>query len=121
MIQNIIRIKNAVFYAYHGALQEEQNIGGKYEADITIFTDFSKAAETDNLAETINYTDVYQFINHKIHEKKYYLIEKIASVIAQELLQKYSTIQKISVKIRKNNVPIGGVIDFVEAEVIIDR
>jgi len=120
-MQNIIRIKNAVFYAYHGALQEEQSIGGKYEADVAIFTDFSKAAESDNLLDTINYADVYQFINHKIHEKKYYLIETIASVIAKELLQKYSAIKKISVKIRKNNVPIGGVIDFVEAEVIIDR
>ena len=28
---NVIRLKNASFYAYHGALKEEQNIGGKFE------------------------------------------------------------------------------------------
>ncbi len=120
-MQNIIRIKNAVFYAYHGAMKEEQSIGGRYEADVELYTDFSKASETDNLNYTINYHDVYKFINKIINEKKYYLIETIAMVIADDLLQDYPTLQKVSIKIRKSNVPIGGVIDFVEAEVIKGR
>jgi len=115
---NIIRIKNASFYAYHGALQEEQNIGGRFEADVDIYTDFSEAAKNDDLKNTINYDEVYKFINKLVHEKKYYLIETLAVVIADKLLDKYKNIKKISVRVRKHHVPVGGVIDCVEAEVI---
>lgn len=70
MTTNIIKIKNAAFYAYHGALSEEQNIGGRFEADVEIYTDFTKAAEKDDLQLTINYDTVYKFINKLVHEKK---------------------------------------------------
>ena len=115
---NIIRIKNASFYAYHGALQEEQSIGGKFEADVDIYTDFSEAAKNDDLKKTINYDEVYKFINRLVHEKKYYLIESLATTIADGLLLKYKAIQKIAVRVRKHNVPVGGVLDYVEAEVV---
>jgi len=115
---NIIRIKNASFYAYHGALQEEQSIGGKFEADIDIYTDFTQAAKDDNLKETIDYDKVYKFVSNIVHAKKYRLIETLATVIADELLKEYKTIFKIAVRVRKHSVPVGGVIDFVEAEVI---
>ena len=86
---NIIRIKNASFYAYHGALQEEQNIGGKFEADVDIYTDFSEAVINDDLRKTINYDEVYKFMNKIVHEKKYFLIETLCYTIADELLKKY--------------------------------
>lgn len=118
---NVIRIKNATFYAYHGALKEEQNIGGRFETDVDIYTDFSEAAINDELDKTINYQDVYQFMNNLVHEKKYYLIETLSTVIAEKLLERFPRIEKISVRVRKNSVPIGGVIDFVEAEVTKSR
>ncbi|MBU1095393.1 MAG: dihydroneopterin aldolase [Ignavibacteriae bacterium HGW-Ignavibacteriae-2] len=116
-MKNTIRIKNATFYAYHGALQEEQIIGGKFEVDIDMETDFSKAAYSDDLSHTINYDHVYKFIGKLVFSKKYYLIETLSMIIADELLQKFPVIKKIIVKVRKRSVPIGGVIDFVEAEV----
>lgn len=115
---NIIKIKNASFYAYHGALKEEQNIGGKFEADVDIYTNFSEAAKNDDLKSTIDYTDVYKFINKIVHEKKLYLIETLATIIADELIKKYPSIHKIAVRVRKHSVPVGGVLDYVEAEVI---
>jgi 7,8-dihydroneopterin aldolase/epimerase/oxygenase len=115
---NIIRIKNAVFYAYHGAMEAEQSIGGKFEADVDIYSDFTKAAMSDNLKMTINYEEVYKFINKIVHEKNYYLIETLATVIADELVKKHPQIKKIAVRVRKHSVPVGGVIDCVEAEVI---
>jgi len=121
MTTNIIKIKNAAFYAYHGALSEEQNIGGRFEADVEIYTDFSKAAEKDDLHLTINYDTVYKFINKIVHEKKYFLIETLATVIADSILEKFSGINKIIVRVRKHSVPVGGVIDCVEAEVIKDN
>ena len=118
---NIIRIKNATFYGYHGVSNEEQYVGGQFEADIDIHTDFSAAAAADNLSKTVDYYQVYSFLNQFAVSKKYYLIESLAIEIADELLKKFDKIIKVAVRVRKNNPPLGGVVDFVEAEVIKDR
>ena len=118
---NIIRIKNANFYRYHGVSSEEQNVGGKFEADIDIYTDFSEAAGRDDLSKTVDYYQVYSFLNQFTVKQKYYLIEALAVEIADEILKKFDRILKVAVRVRKNNPPLGGVVDCVEAEVIKDR
>jgi len=120
-MQNIIRIKKATFYGYHGVMSEEQSVGGKFEADVDIYTDFSKAASDDSLNQTINYHKVYKVLYHLALEQKYYLIESVAAKIADELLIKFTAIEKIAVRVRKNNPPLGGVVDCVEVEVIKER
>lgn len=116
-MKNIIRIKKAVFYGYHGVLSEEQSVGGKFEADVDIYTDFSEAVKNDNLSETINYNTVYKFLYTMALEQKYYLIESLAGKIADELLKKFERIHKVVVRVRKNNPPLGGVVDCVEVEI----
>ena len=120
-MQNIIRIKKATFYAYHGVLSEEQSVGGKFEADVDIYTDFSGAAYRDSLKQTVDYDKVYKFMYQLALERKYYLIEALAVRIADELLKKFPQIEKVAVRVRKNNPPLGGVVDCVEVEVIKSR
>jgi len=118
---NIIRIKKATFYAYHGVLSEEQSVGGKFEADVDMYTDFTNAAAKDSLKQTIDYNEVYRFMYKLALEQKYYLIESLACKIANELLKHYPGINKVAVRVRKNNPPLGGVVDCVEVEVIKSR
>jgi dihydroneopterin aldolase len=120
-MQNIIRIKNATFYGYHGVLSEEQTVGGKFEADVDIYTNFSEAAKKDSLKQTIDYQKVYAFMYKLALEKKYYLIEALATNISDELLKKFIQIEKVAVRVRKHNPPMGGVVDSVEVEVIKSR
>lgn len=120
-MENIIRIKKATFYGYHGVRSEEQSVGGKFEADVDIYTDFSSAAKKDSLHETIDYHKVYNFLYKMALEQKYYLIESLAMKIADELLMNFQAINKIAVRVRKNNPPLGGVVDCVEVEVIKER
>jgi 7,8-dihydroneopterin aldolase/epimerase/oxygenase len=120
-MQSIIRIKKATFYGYHGVMSEEQSVGGKFEADVDIYTDFSEAAKKDSLNQTIDYHKVYKVLYQLALEQKYYLIEAVASKIADELLTKFAAIEKIAVRVRKNNPPLGGVVDCVEVEVIKER
>ena len=118
---NIIRIKKASFYGYHGVLSEEQSVGGKFEADLDIYTDFSSAAEKDRLKETINYHSVYKLLYQLVLEEKHYLIETLAVKIADKMLGTFPKIQKVAVIVRKNNPPLGGVVDCVEVECIKER
>lgn len=118
---NIIRIKKATFYAYHGVFRGEQNVGGKFEADIDLFTDFSGAASRDDLKETVNYESVYNLLNDIAMKQKFYLIESLANKIVIEIFNNFPKVERTIVKIRKNNPPIGGVVDSVEVEVEMSR
>ena len=72
-MEHIIRIKKISFYAYHGVFKQEQSMGGKFEADIELYTDFSIAAEKDLLQHTIDYEKVYRIIIELSEDKKYHL------------------------------------------------
>lgn len=82
-------------------LSEEQTVGGKFEADVDLYTDFSKASLKDELSETIDYHKVYKFIFRIALEEKHYLIESLATKIANELLLNFEKLQKVCVRVRK--------------------
>jgi dihydroneopterin aldolase len=114
---DIIRVKNAVFYAYHGVMEDEQNLGGKFECDVDMHCDLAAAAETDALAKTVDYEKVYSVIQSTVLEKKYYLIEALAHAIAGGLIKAFPIIQSVMVRVRKPHPPVKGVVDYVEVEV----
>lgn len=118
---NVIRIKNAAFYAYHGVLTEEQSVGGNFEADVEMHGDFSKAALNDNLKDTVNYHKVYQSIYKLALQEKHYLIETLAEKIADEIIRNFPLVDKVIIKVRKNNPPLGGKVDCVEVEAVQER
>jgi dihydroneopterin aldolase len=111
-----IRLNNASFYAYHGVLTNEQASGGKFEVDVDMFGDFSKACQSDRLKDTVDYERVYQSIKELVVEKRFYLIESLGAQIADALLGKFSQLNSVVVRVRKHTPQVGGVVDFVEFE-----
>jgi 7,8-dihydroneopterin aldolase/epimerase/oxygenase len=114
---NVIRIKNAVFYAYHGVMQDEQNLGGKFEVDLDLYADLLPAAESDALQKTIDYEKVYGFVQTTVLAKKHFLLESLARDIARGVLRQFFNIEKVTVRVRKPHPPVKGVIDHVEVEI----
>jgi 7,8-dihydroneopterin aldolase/epimerase/oxygenase len=64
---------------------------------------------------------VYAVMKERVQEKKYYLIEALGYHIGQGILSTFTMVNKVVVRVRKNNPPVKGVIDSVEAEVTLDR
>ncbi|HCA81689.1 MAG TPA: dihydroneopterin aldolase [Bacteroidetes bacterium] len=118
---DVIRLHNAVFYAYHGVLSDEQTLGGKFEVDVDLHCDLSRGARSDNLRQTVNYERVYESINKLVLGRKYYLIEALAETIADGLLRDFKKISKVVVRVRKPSAPVKGVIDYVEVEIARER
>ncbi len=114
---NVIRIKNAVFYAYHGAVDDEQNLGGKFEVDVDMYCDLSAAVESDSLRKTLDYEKVYGLIQRIVLAKKYRLLEALGGTIARGLIEAFADLESVTVKIRKPHPPVKGVVDYVEVEV----
>ncbi|MEA5458624.1 dihydroneopterin aldolase [Arcicella sp. LKC2W] len=103
-----IALEGLEFFAYHGVYAEEQKIGNRYQIDIQITTDFSEAADTDNLKDTVNYGDLYEIIAG-VMKIKAKLLEHIAQLIISSVRKRYPNIDKVEVAVSKFNPPIGGV------------
>ena len=115
--EDVIRLHNAVFYAYHGVLSDEQSLGGKFEVDVDLHVDLVRGARADDLQRTVNYERVYDAIKQLVLGKKYRLIEALAETIADGLLEEFKKVQKVVVRVRKPSAPVKGVIDYVEVEI----
>ncbi len=117
----IIRLHNAVFYAYHGVLTDEQNLGGKFEVDVDLHCDLARGAKSDNLKDTVNYERVYDCIRTLVLDKNHFLLESLASSIGKGILKNFSKVNSVTIRVRKPGAPVKGVIDYVEVELIETR
>ncbi len=109
-----------VFFGYHGAMSEEQEIGGRYEVDIDLLGDFRNASKSDDLKNAVDYQKAYESIKPIVEGAKFHLIEGLAEAVANKILDEFE-VSSVNIRLRKRNVPIGGVIDFVEVELSRDK
>ncbi len=116
MKEQCIRLNNATFYAYHGVLTNEQVSGGKFEVDVEMFGDFSVASQSDHLKDTVDYEKIYQAIKEMVLGRRFYLIESLGARIADSLIEKFSLLDRVVVRVRKHTPQVGGVVEFVEFE-----
>lgn len=107
-----IAVEGIKIYAYHGCLIEESKIGGNYQVDISMETDFSEAAQTDDLNKTIDYVIVYEIVKAQMAIRSN-LIEQVAQRIVNELKKNFSTLKKVEVKVVKLNPPMNGDVEKV--------
>lgn len=105
---------NAVFFAHHGVSSEEQQIGGRYEVDVSVNFNFEAAAKEDTLDQTVNYEYVYSIVDRVFTETRFRLIERLAYVIANQVWELSARIEYVEVAVRKKNPPVGGTVDFAE-------
>jgi 7,8-dihydroneopterin aldolase/epimerase/oxygenase len=108
----IINVNGIRCYAYHGCLPEEGKIGGEYVVDVRIETDFSRAAENDDLNDTVDYCVVYDAVKSEMAIRSK-LIEHAAKRIVDSLRKKYPPVKLFSVSVTKINPPMNGVVDSV--------
>ena len=110
-----VRLVNAVFYAHHGVMAEEHRIGGRYEVDVAMDLNFTEAAVSDALDKTVDYEAIYRLVQRIVTENRFYLIEKLAYLIASEVLAGYPIVVAVEITVRKPNPPVGGTCDRAEA------
>jgi 7,8-dihydroneopterin aldolase/epimerase/oxygenase len=108
----LIQIENMEFYAFHGHFKEEQIVGNRFLVDLTIETDMSVPARTDNLKDALNYQKAYLIVKTEM-AKKSYMLENIAGRILDALYAEMDGIKKATVKVSKMNPPMGGKIGSV--------
>jgi dihydroneopterin aldolase len=100
-------IEDIRLHAYHGCLEEEGIIGGKYRIDIKIVADFTECADSDDLTKTVDYVIVYDLVKDEMAIRSK-LIETVAKRIALKLQAQYAWVSEWEVSLTKFNPPVGG-------------
>jgi dihydroneopterin aldolase len=106
---DIIRITDIRGYGYIGALPEEQVLGQWFSVDVTLKLDLAVAGQSDRLKDTLNYCAVVETVQHLIKTSKFALLEKLASAIADALLQANDAkpfIHQVTIALTKLTPPI---------------
>lgn len=111
----MISIEGMAIFAHHGCFSEEQLVGTHFEIDVYLETDTQEAEQTDNLAKTVNYQEVYQLVKAEmaIHSK---LLEHVARRILDRIANNYPVVTSARVKISKLNPSVGGQVEKVSIE-----
>ena len=104
--EQTITLDSLRFYAYHGAEPQEAIVGAWYTVSITIKTDATLAVQSDDLNGTINYAKVADITKQQMQIRSA-LLEHVAGRIANALLAAFPAIHSLTVKVCKENPPVG--------------
>lgn len=115
MHRDRIRLINMTFYGHHGVDDSERRLGGRFAMDIELVRDLTAAGASDDLTQTADYKAVYELIHRIEIGKKYLLMEALAHDVALAILREFE-VDEVTVKTRKQSVPLGGLVDYAEVE-----
>lgn len=110
-----IHLHHMTFYGYHGVYEEERRLGQKIVIDMDLYLDLAAAGESDDLTQTLDYTQVYRLTRRVVEEKQFNLLEALATAVAQEMLQ-LEKVRGVTVRVRKMAVPLSQ-LAYVEVEI----
>ena len=112
-----IELKNLIFFAYHGVLEEESRLGQRFNVDVLLTLENGLGFAADTTEQTVNYIEVYAIVKEIIENKRFNLIERLAEVIAETILRKFAKVTEATIKVRKPSVPVACVCDYFAVEV----
>ena len=107
-----IYLKNIRTFSYHGCLVEESKIGSDYSVDLTITTDLSKSAQSDTLADTVDYVLLNQIVKNEMAIRSQ-LLEHVTQRIIDKIFVESPSVTKVRIEVSKINPPIGGDVEAV--------
>ena len=102
-----ISLDDMRFYAYHGVMEQERRVGSEYSVSLIVEADLTDAARTDDVADTINYAELYELVKREMAMPSK-LLEHVAARIGQRAIEAFERITAVTVKVTKLNPPMGG-------------
>jgi 7,8-dihydroneopterin aldolase/epimerase/oxygenase len=100
-----IQVKGIRAYGYVGYLPEERVLGQWFEVDLTIWVDLTVAANSDDIADTLDYREAIALVKEQITTAKFALVEKLISAIADKILS-LDKVRQVRVQLSKPAAPI---------------
>lgn len=112
-----IELKNLIFFAHHGVLEEEAKLGQRFNIDVLLTLKDGLEFEADKTEQTVNYVEVYALVKEIVENRRFNMIERLAEVIGKKIIQRFDKVTEATIKVRKPSVPVDCVCDYFAVEV----
>lgn len=106
MMNTSIFLDEVRFHAFHGVMPQERTVGADFTVWLKVGYDFVKAAESDELIDTISYADLYEVVRAEM-DKPSQLLEHVALRIVKAVAARWPRIDTIDLRLAKDNPPMG--------------
>ena len=106
MMKTTVFLDEVRFHAFHGVMPQERAVGADFTVWLTVGYDFVKAAESDDLNDTISYADLYEVVRTEM-DKPSQLLEHVALRIVKAVASRWPKVEKIDIRLVKDNPPMG--------------
>jgi dihydroneopterin aldolase len=113
-----ITLKGVRAFGRHGVYDDEKRDGQYFFVDTTLYLSTQRAAETDDVADTVHYGEVAEQIVAIVEGTSVNLLEALAARIADALLER-DLVHLVSVTVHKPKAPIA--VPFKDVAVTIRR
>lgn len=113
-----IELTGIEVYAKHGVLEHEQERAQVFRVDVTAYMDLSAPAESDDLADALDYSTLALEIREAVASESNKLIETVAARVADTVMA-HPQVTKSVVTIHKPDAPMDLV--FEDVSVTIER
>ena len=101
-----ICVRHLRLYAYHGVLPQEQRVGGEYDVDLRVHYIITRAMESDDVADTINYAELCQIVKREMAVPSK-LLEHVAGRIGRAVFEAFPEATALELSLTKINPPMG--------------
>lgn len=105
-------------FGHHGVYADERRDGQEFIVDLTLFVDTSRAAASDDVADTVHYGEVAERVAAIVAGDPVDLLETLVDRIARALLEDAS-VERARVTVHKPSAPIP--LTFTDVSVTIER
>lgn len=103
-------MEGMVFFGRHGVLASERELGQRFVVDLEIRLDLRRAGVSDDLTETVDYSEVHHRVREVVEGGPFDLIEAVAERIATSVLESHPRIEAVRVKVSKPDVRLEGTV-----------
>lgn len=112
-----IIIKGLKIFAYHGVHGFEKENGQNFILDMELGLSLKTPGITDNVEDTVSYSDITKTAVKAFTDCKYNLIEKAAARVAEEILKEYPAVKTVAVCVKKPEAPVKADFDCMAVEI----
>jgi dihydroneopterin aldolase len=107
-----IFLRRMEFEGRHGVTEEERAEPQTIELDVELRLDLRAAGRSDDLAQTVDYGDVFEICRAQVEQHTYHLLEGLAEAIATDILGRFPDVGSVVVRAMKPGVPLDGVVEL---------
>jgi dihydroneopterin aldolase len=116
-----VRLSGVSVHTNHGVGAAEREVGQRMVFDLELELSDCPATGNDELAGTVDYGAVTEELVGTARARSYLTLERLVTVIAGTMLERFSQVTQVTVRATKPEPPIPVVMDGASVEVTLTR